>query len=755
MTHSRLDAPARRSAWPYLAIFAGALAVRALYLVEWADAPLASVLVGDGRGYQAWAARIAAGDWLGHEVFYQAPLYPYLMGVLYAAVGPEIGVLRVVQILLGSLSCALLAAVGARLFEPRAGFLAGGLLALYAPALYYDGLVQKAALGGFLLIASLWWLTRRRFVWTGVSLGAYALTRENALLLVPLCALWVGVLPDDERRLRHAAALLLGAALLLVPVAARNFAFGGTPLPTTSQLGPNLYIGNHDGATGRYLPLRAGRGSSRYERDDATGLAESALGRTLDPDEVSDYWVGRTLADLRAAPLGWLGLLAVKARLLLNAEELMDTEAFGLYADASRLLRVLGALLHFGTLLPLAAVGLWVTRGDARRLWWLWGVLGAMAAGPLLFYVTGRYRYPLVPVLVLFAGPGVLALVRQLRARDWRALRTPALIALLTAVFANWPLDLRPDPRSGAHYNLGLALREAGRADAALVELERARALWPDSADVQLQLGQVHFARGDADAAEAAFAEAARLAPERADPWLGLGMLYLSRDQRERAADAYQRALALDPSQTEAHNNYASLLAGEGRWDEAAPHFRAAAATDDVQVEVWVNLGTAELQTGHPQAALAAYGRALERAPRLAGARYGAGRALEALGRHGSAAGIFALLLRDSDADPFSGDAMARLADYRASCREPAIRDPAEALRLAERARRAGPEFESLRALAAARAANGDFAGARSASDAALRLAASAGVALQLVDDTRERLAGYREDREVLRDCPD
>jgi hypothetical protein len=56
--------------------------------------------------------------------------------------------------------------------------LAGGLLALYAPALYYDGLVQKASLGSFLLILSLWLLvgvgSRRRFVAAGASLAAAA-----------------------------------------------------------------------------------------------------------------------------------------------------------------------------------------------------------------------------------------------------------------------------------------------------------------------------------------------------------------------------------------------------------------------------------------------------------------------------------------------------------------------------------------------------------------------------------------------------
>jgi hypothetical protein len=41
------------------------------------SAPFFTVLMGDSHGYDEWAQRIAGGEWLGHEVFYQAPLYPY------------------------------------------------------------------------------------------------------------------------------------------------------------------------------------------------------------------------------------------------------------------------------------------------------------------------------------------------------------------------------------------------------------------------------------------------------------------------------------------------------------------------------------------------------------------------------------------------------------------------------------------------------------------------------------------------------
>ena len=67
-------------------MFALALAVRLGHLWSWHDTALFTTPVGDARAYLAWAREIAAGDWLGREVFYQAPLYPYFLGVAAYAV---------------------------------------------------------------------------------------------------------------------------------------------------------------------------------------------------------------------------------------------------------------------------------------------------------------------------------------------------------------------------------------------------------------------------------------------------------------------------------------------------------------------------------------------------------------------------------------------------------------------------------------------------------------------------------------------
>jgi hypothetical protein len=89
------------SCMPFL-IFLVALSVRLLHVWQIRRTPFFDVLMGDAGGYDQWAQRLAAGDWIGKDVFYQAPLYPYFLGVLYALFDRDLLIVRIVQAVIGS-----------------------------------------------------------------------------------------------------------------------------------------------------------------------------------------------------------------------------------------------------------------------------------------------------------------------------------------------------------------------------------------------------------------------------------------------------------------------------------------------------------------------------------------------------------------------------------------------------------------------------------------------------------------------------
>ena len=126
-----------------LLVAAVALAVRALYLLEYRTSPFFDFLHLDPRYYHDWALSIAAGDWMGKEVFEQSPLYPYLLALYFIVFGQKLFLLRVLQFGLGAVTAVVITLLGRRLFGRAAGLAAGIGAALYAPFIFYEGQVMK------------------------------------------------------------------------------------------------------------------------------------------------------------------------------------------------------------------------------------------------------------------------------------------------------------------------------------------------------------------------------------------------------------------------------------------------------------------------------------------------------------------------------------------------------------------------------------------------------------------------------------
>lgn len=565
--------------WPFAAIFFLALLIRLAYLMEIKHAAVFSVLMGDSLSYDQWAEQIAHGDWLGKETFYQAPFYPYFLASLSILFHHDLLIVRIVQAILGASACLLLALAGRAFFSANVGVLAGGLLAVYGPSLFFDGLVQKTVLDELFLCLLLFLLGRilsqarglRTFL-VGLVLGGLCLTRENALALVPIVGLWLTVHRGQEplqKRLSHLALFIAGITVALTPVGLRNLAVGGEFFVTTAQFGPNFYIGNNEKADGRYKSLRWGRGNAGVERQDATDLAQQALGRRLTPGEVSAYWTERALAYIRAHPVDWLALMLKKAWLVWNAKEIPDTDEPAVYADESRLLRTLGTFIHFGIIAPLALLGIWVTWPDRRRLWILYLMILTMTVSVALFYVFARYRYPLVPLLMLFASAALWHLVERLRERADYGWGHAGALLLATAMIVNWPQVSDEVPRATTYYNLGVTLAGQGRLDQAVKQYSKALAFSPNAPELHVMLAEALSGTGQPDEGIAHYRTALQLQPENAQVHYAFGLALARQDRLDDAILHYEEAIRIDPTLADARAALAGARAA--RSDSCLP----------------------------------------------------------------------------------------------------------------------------------------------------------------------------------------
>ncbi len=610
-----------------IAILGVALAVRLLHWAAVGGAPFVAQLVMDSDEYDRWARQIAAGDWLGHGVFFQAPLYPYLLAVLYKLVGPRLDAVYLAQILCGVAGCYALYRAGRATAGERVGLAAAALAAVYGPFVFYDVQLLKESLAATVVCFLLWTVAA---AWSrpqpgagpwfvvGTLLGILALLRENALLVVPFVlplafaarrgapageeaagysagadAAWRGGSRSGFFRaaVLRCIALVGGVVLILAPVALRNGLLGGDYLPTTFQGGVNFYIGNNPHADGTYRPIVPGKQVPELERREPARLAEQRLGRPLTPAQVSNYWLGRGLAWARADVPAFVGLQLRKLKLYWSWYEWPDAVDYYYVRGLSPVFRL--PLLEFGGVTLLAALGLYlvVRRGLLRRfapplVWTFAWMLSTVA-----FFLFARYRLPGVPALMLLAAVPVAELVQA------------------AAALRRQPAERLPGSRAR---RLVLAW---GLALALAVALPRVVGFAPRADLVYFNLARLAEARGDADLARRNYEAVLAVAPGDFLSWLDLGNLSARRRDWARALDCYRRAAFLEPASDDAQTNLGGVYLALADPAAAAPHLAQALALNPQNVQALQNSALLNLQQGHLDQARQLNRRALQLDP--------------------------------------------------------------------------------------------------------------------------------------------
>ncbi|MGB7346894.1 MAG: glycosyltransferase family 39 protein [Pirellulaceae bacterium] len=513
--------------------------------------PTSVNLIGDAAGYWQWAGRIAEGNWYGNETFYQAPLYPYVLALL-RTIGLGIPGVRMVQSLFGMLSVVLLGLSMRHRLGDRVSLIGAAMLATFPPAIFYDGIIQKASLAALLLCALLLSISRlqqspsfARAAPVGLFLGLLVLTRENAMLWVPLLGVWV-IWQTWSRGLRYsvvsAAAYVGGLAVILMPVAARNASLGGEWSPTTFQAGPNFYIGNNLSADGIYRPLVHGHETPLYERSDAVSIAEETQGHAMTSREVSQFWMSRTWTEIKAAPGRWILLMLQKSFMLVNWFEVPDTESLSYYREYSIPLMAV-RFWNFGVLFSLSMVGLWLSWHQWRELWIDYALILSMAFAIVLFFILGRYRLPLVPLLIPFAALGIGGLVQKtIGPKKWLQLRVPLLIIIVSTALCFMPVHDVSGLNASSEMNVGVAAAEQGNTELAIQMLRRAVRSQPYFAECHYNLGRALIQAGKPSQGIVSLQKAIELDSELPMADFMLGKAFEMRGDMGPAMHHYQRA---------------------------------------------------------------------------------------------------------------------------------------------------------------------------------------------------------------------
>ncbi len=496
-----------------------ALAVRLWFLGVFAATPLFTQVTGghDRALYHQAAQAVAGGAWWPDGSFAFLPLYPWVLGMLYAVVGSHLMAAALLGIGFDGVTTFLLVALARRLgASPRWSVAAGLLYALYPRAVVYATLTMPTALNVVLVTALAFSLARTtprsRAGWAGIGLLAgltglgYPAVWPAVILLAVLAAMNRPGLPLTRM---HLPFFLAAALLPALPVVIHNTRAEGQLTFLTTHGGINVYMGNHERATGYPLRIRDFRLTATDLLTDAHRAAETELGHPLTRAQSSAWWSAEARRFIREHPGAALRLTARKFRLFWSRTEVDDL----------RMVEQVQLMNHqltgpwwipFGLFSATGLLGLLMTRGatPVRLLFW------TGLAGVVSLFITTRYRLPLTPLLAAFGAAGLTVLVHDLRARARMA--THALVLAVAIGLAAWPGGV-PDVRGTDYYNASVQWLAAGRADQALATARAGLALNPAFADLYHAEGSALFKQEQYELAAAAFAKALALRPNHAN----------------------------------------------------------------------------------------------------------------------------------------------------------------------------------------------------------------------------------------------
>lgn len=533
---SRGAASTRR--WIPLALVVLAVGLRVAYVVALRDHPRFAAPAMDAGYHLGWAKALASGAEFQDGPFFRAPLYPLVLGAVVALTPDGTLVPRLLQALLGGLATLLTYRVGRRAFGEGTAVIGAALVAVSWVLVAFDAELLIPTLLVPLLLAAL----DRAIAWdgedrprsalvTGLLFGLAAIARPNVLLFMPVLFAWTIV---RTRKVRAAAALTVGTLLPILPVTLHNALEGDTALIAT-QGGVNLWIGNNPTSDGASAIVPGTRDGWWEGFDDAIAQAEAAEGRALRPTEVSSHYVGRTREWVTSEPGAALAHLGWKARLLVTNVELANNQ--DIRFTAFRTLPLLRfSPSRWDVLLGLGSVGL--VLGVLRRRRGA-GVLLAFSIvyglSIILFFVTARFRAPLLPVLAIGAGFAVTEVIAAARARRWGALAGVLGPALVIAALSNVVPAAIDTTDAAGNADLGRAELARGEPARALGYLEAATRLNPSSVQIRMALANaVLAATGDAARALRVLEEARALPLGRDSADLATRIL----DLRVAAGDA-------------------------------------------------------------------------------------------------------------------------------------------------------------------------------------------------------------------------
>jgi 4-amino-4-deoxy-L-arabinose transferase-like glycosyltransferase len=550
-------------------IIACGLIIRIIALMDLKTTIYTDFLLWDERIYHNWAEKIAAGTFQSNSVYEFAPLQAYIMAIIYRIFSPDPFYIRLLNIVYGTCTCFVVYLIGKELFNRRVGILACIIACIYKPFIFYSIVPLKDYLG-LLLFALMCYLlikvinpddsarqdkdTKKtgdmiRIGLLGLVAGMLLNVRPNAIVLVPviiLLVLWYGY--KDKLSWKNlslfATVYIIGMAVAVSPFVIRNYVVAGKFALTTSQSGFNLYLGNNINNPDPYYRSVPFASSSPFEQGiHFTIEASRRVGKKLTSQEASDYWTAETVRQAIANPSVFMGKVGQKILVLVNSFEACDHYNIEFLSDFAKFFKI--PFPGFWIIFPLCMLGM-LTSWKKKRAKALITVLLFYGATLVVFFTNGRYRLPMLAVMIPFAASGIMQLYSDFNKKLYGLLAKHAAICgiFLIVVF----LPVRATDDTTAYYNThAIILSSRGYNNEAILYWKKSSEMnKPFSAYANTSLAGQYYRRGFIQEGNAYLDKIGDDSFAAAQKYQLLGDFFNARKDPDAAIAAYEKSLSIN-----------------------------------------------------------------------------------------------------------------------------------------------------------------------------------------------------------------
>ena len=371
----------------------------------------------DAAEYSAVADNLLSGKgwWSpdrGGQIYHHGPVFPlYVAGI--RALGASLFTVTLVNALVGALTCWGVVLLARRLTSREGALLAGLAMAVYPYFIHYTAKILTETLSiffGLLLFATLLRFSRGpgalNAIVAGLVLGLATLNHPETYIAPPLLLLWiVAAHPERMRALKGLALLFVVFGLTLLPWHAYHAVRSGKNILLPPSLGADGVLsqaaldakGRIEGNPAYFNEARQRLNREGKMLEEAHGVGRGTLAA-----------VAKVMQDAIDQPGEYLHFVALKFKGMWGL-----APEYGVYKRPWIVIPTgaLNLLLYAGFM---AGLVLYRPREEAVLALTL---VVIYTIPHLIYYAQPRYKLPVMPVVIIFAGVTANALLMWVKAR--------------------------------------------------------------------------------------------------------------------------------------------------------------------------------------------------------------------------------------------------------------------------------------------------------------------------------------------------